>query len=51
MESKDKDALLLQAITQYGEIPQMIVAIEEMSDWWASQGIKVYKAWQEAGAL
>lgn len=24
---------------------------EEMIDWWAIQGPKVYKAWQQAGAL
>lgn len=24
---------------------------EEMVDWWAIQGPKVYKAWQQAGAL
>ena len=25
--------------------------IEEMVDWVATQGLKLYKAWQEAGAL
>ena len=34
---------------RYGKTPWPLV--EEMIDWWALQGLKVYKAWSDANCL